>query len=64
MKTVDGCDDCVNFTTHTTAATEVRSLYHKEKERERAEHEVAKGDNVTNTPGSKTGYIFKEVSSL
>ena len=41
MKTFDGCDDCVNFTKHTTAAIEARSLYRKEKQREWAEHEVA-----------------------
>ena len=32
MKIFDGWDDCVNFTKHITAATEVKSLYCKEKE--------------------------------
>ena len=36
-----GRDDCVNFTKHITAATEARSLYRKQKEREWTEHEVA-----------------------
>ena len=31
MKIFDGCDDCVKFATHITAATGVRCLYHKEK---------------------------------
>ena len=30
MKLFDGCDDCVNSTKHTTAATKARSLYCKE----------------------------------
>ena len=30
MKLFDGCDDCVNSTKHTTAATKARFLYCKE----------------------------------
>ena len=48
MKKFDGCDYCVNFTKHIIAATEARSLYHKEKECEWAEHEVAMSVDMQN----------------
>ena len=41
MKIFDGCDDCVIFTKHITAAAQARPLYHKGKKREWTEHEVA-----------------------